>query len=167
MRANNKSKKSYFKLPEHVKMDRANHSTAFEAWKSSDFVNTGKIFYNCKSSRAVYSSELRKFLSEREHEKIKRLCDASETNEKLFWKLVKSQRSSSQMSAFLVNGKMITDKTDILNMWADHFETLGTASDDVTDDVTYDRSFFQKVSCRVKELFSIFQGIWKEYRMNN
>ena len=58
------------------------------------------------------------------------------------------------MSAFLVDGKMITDKTDILNMWADHFETLGTPS----DDITYDKSFFQKVSCRVKELFSIFSG---------
>ena len=66
--------------------------------------------------------------------------DASETNEKLFWKLVKSQRSSSQMSAFLVDGKMITDKTDILNMWADHFETLGTPS----DNVTYDKSSFRK-----------------------
>ena len=37
-------------------------------------------------------------------------------------------------------------------MWADHFETLCTPS----DDVTYDKSFFQKVSCRVKELFSNF-----------
>ena len=91
-------------------MARANHSTAFEAWKSSDFVNTGEIFYNYKSSRAIYRSELRNFLNEKEHDKIKDLCDVSETNEKLFWKLVKSQRSSSQMSAFLVDGKMITDK---------------------------------------------------------
>ena len=90
----------------------------------------------------------------KDHDKIKRLCDASESNEKLFWKLVKSQRSSSQMSAFLVDGIMITDKTDILNMWAYHFETLGTPS----DNVTYDESFFQKVSCRVNELFSIFSG---------
>ena len=55
---------------------------------------------------------------------------------------------------FLVDGKMITDKTDILNMWADHLGTLGTPP----DNVTYDKSFFQKVSCRVKELFSIFSG---------
>ena len=135
-------------------MAKANHSTALEAWKSSDFVNTGEIFYNYRSTRAVYRSELRNFLNEKEREKIKRLCDASETNEKLFWKLVKSQRSSSQMSAFLVDGKMITDKTDILNMWADHFETLGTPS----DNITYDKSFFQKVSSRVEELFSIFSG---------
>ena len=151
-RTNNKSKKSYFRLPDHVKMAKANHSTAFEAWKSSDFVNTGEVFYNYKSTRAVYRSELSNFLNEKEREKIKRLCDASETNEKLFWKLVKSQRSSSQMSAFLVDGKIITDKTDILNMWPDHFETLGTPS----DNITYDKSFFQKVSSPVEELFSVF-----------
>ena len=29
-RTNKKSKKSYFKLPEHVKLARANHSTAFQ-----------------------------------------------------------------------------------------------------------------------------------------
>ena len=53
------------------------------------------------------------------------------------------------MSAFLVDGMMTTDKTDILNMWADHFETLDTPS----DNVTYDKSFFQKVSGRVNQLF--------------
>ena len=58
---NNESKKSYFKLPEHVKMARANYSTAFEAWKNSDFVNTDEIFYNYKSTRAVYRSDLRNF----------------------------------------------------------------------------------------------------------
>ena len=39
-------------------------------------------------------------------------------------------------------------------MWADHFEALGTPS----DNITYHKSFFQKVPCRAKELFSIFTG---------
>ena len=78
------------------------------------------------------------FRMKKKREKIKRLCDASETNEKLFWKLGKSQRSSSQISAFLVDCKMITNKTDVLNMWADHFKTLGTPS----DNITYDKCIF-------------------------
>ena len=49
---------------------------------------------------------------------------------------------------------MTTDQTDILNMWAGHFETLGTPS----DDITYDKSFFQNVPFRVKELFPMFSG---------
>ena len=63
-------------------MARANHSTAFEAWKSSDFIDTDEIFYNYKSTRAVYRSEFHNFLNEKEHDKIQRLCGASETNEK-------------------------------------------------------------------------------------
>ena len=53
-------------------------------------------------------------------------CSAAAYDEKSFWKLIESQRSSTQMSAFLVNGKLITDKYDIRDIWADHFEELGT-----------------------------------------
>ena len=33
------------------------------------------------------------------------------------------------MSAFLVDGNLLTDKNKIREMWADHFESLGTPSD--------------------------------------
>ena len=49
---NNKSKKSYFELPEYVKIARANHSTAFETWKYNGFADTGETFYDYKSTRA-------------------------------------------------------------------------------------------------------------------
>ena len=68
-----------------------------------------------------------------------------EYDEKSFWKLIKSQRSSTQMSAFLVNGKLITDKYDIRDMWADHFEELGTS--DLHMD--YDNNFAARVSAYV------------------
>ena len=42
-----------------------NHSTALEAWKNCDFVNTGEIFYNYKSARAFYHSGLRNVLNEK------------------------------------------------------------------------------------------------------
>ena len=41
------------------------------------------------------------------------LCVAPDSDEKLFWKLLKGQRFLSQMSAFLVDGKMITDEGGI------------------------------------------------------
>ena len=61
--------------------------------------------------------------------KLKRLCVASETVKKLFWKLIKGQRSTSQMNTFLVDGNVLTDKNKIREMWADHFKSLGTPSD--------------------------------------
>ena len=87
-----------------------------------------------------------------EADKIRKLCHAAESNEKLFWKLVKSQRSSSQMSAFLVNGDLLTDKKAIRAMWADHFEALGTPS----EIATFDKGFFTKVTDSVREAFSTF-----------
>ena len=50
---------------------------------------------------------------------------------------------------------MITHKTDILNMWADHFETLNV--------ITYDKSFLRKFLVELKICFQFFQGISKEY----
>ena len=51
------------------------------------------------------------------------------------------------MSAFLVNGSLITDINEIRNMWADHFEALGTPS----ESATYDNGFAALVSAHVKE----------------
>ena len=116
----------YAKLPVNVKESRSLCISAFESWKQVDFVRgcTEHVLYVAK--RKDYRSTLRAFLSQLECDRVKKLCSAVEFDEKSFWKLMKSQRSSTQMSAFLVNGKMITDKYDILDMWADHFEELGT-----------------------------------------
>ena len=94
---------------------------------------------------------MRIFLNQCEADKITKLCNAAESNEKLFWKLIKSQRSSSQMSAFVVNGELLTDKNEIRDMWADHFEALESPS----EIETFDKDFFNKVSDSVREsLFS-------------
>ena len=53
------------------------------------------------------------------------------------------------MSAFLVNGELITDKNKIRNMRADYFEALGTLS----SNTNYDNNFFDKVTTSVKEIF--------------
>ena len=77
---------------------------------------------NYWSKRKDYLFALRNVLNQLEADRVKKLCVAAETDEKLFWKLLKGQRSSSQMSAFLVNGAFITEENDIRDMWADHFE---------------------------------------------
>ena len=85
------------------------------------------------------------------HYYLSKLCAAADSDEKLFWKLLKGQRCSSQMSAFLVDGKMITDKGGIRNMSADHFEALGTP----LAGMGFDESFCARITNRVKEIFEI------------
>ena len=53
---------------------------------------------------------MRNFLNNLESDKVKTLCNAAESDEKLFWKLSTGQRSTSQISAFLIENKLITDK---------------------------------------------------------
>ena len=88
-------------------------------------------------------------MNQLEVDKIIKLIHAAESNEKLFWKLIKSQRSSSQMTAFLVNDTLLTDRGKIRQMWADHFKTLGTPS--VNDN--FDNNFCADIANRVREVF--------------
>ena len=92
---------------------------------------------------------MRSFLNQLESDRVTKLCSAADSDEKLFWKLLKGQKSSSQMSAFLVNGSLITDINEIRNMWADHFEALRTLS----ESATYDNGFSAQVSAHVRETF--------------
>ena len=70
-------------------------------------------------------------------------------NQKLFWKLLKGQRNSSQSSAFLVNGALITDKNKVRGMWANHFESVGTPS----QNSAFDNKFYRKVCDSVQVFF--------------
>ena len=62
---------------------------------------------------------------------------------------MKGQRSSSQISAFLVNGDFITEENDIRDMWADHFEVLGTR----TVSLNFDNEFANSISTHIQNIF--------------
>ena len=72
----------------------------------------------------------------------------------MFWKLLKGQRSTTQMNACLLDGKWITDKNDIRDMWANHFEDLGKPS----VSLCFDHEFSDRVASRVKNIFASCQN---------
>ena len=74
-------------------------------------------------------------------------------NEKLFWKLLKSQHSTTQMNAFLIDGKWITDKNDIRDMWANHFEDL----DKPSVSPCFDNEFSDRVATHVRNISAYCQ----------
>ena len=141
-------RKNYMKLPVYVKVARAEGISVFNSWKQSGFpTDDTHVTYIAK--RREYNQKLRKFLNQSETDRI---CNAANSNENLFWKLIKGQRSSSQMSAFLVGGKLITDKNSIRNMWADHFEFLVKP----LSNANFDSNFLVRVANTVQELFVSF-----------
>ena len=89
-----------------------------------------------------------------ETDKIKKLCVAAESNEKLFWKLLKGQHSTTQMNVFLIDGKLITDKNDIRDMWANHLEDLGKPS----VSTFFDHDFSDRVATHVRNIFASCQN---------
>ena len=82
----NKKKNNYAGLPVNVKSARKLYKAIFELCKKN-----GDLHNEYRTKRREYQQPLRTFLNQIEFEKIKRLCVASETNEKLFWKLIKGQ----------------------------------------------------------------------------
>ena len=142
----------YAKLPgDDVRFCSKN---AFVSWKRDEFSNSAAVHNNYRSKRRDYRKLLRKFLNKLETDKIKKLCVTAESNEKLFWKLLKGQRSTAQMNAFLIDGKLKTDKNDIRHMWANHFEDLGKPS----ISSSFDHDFADRVATRVRNIFASCQN---------
>ena len=54
------------------------------------------------------------------------------------------------MTASLTDGKIITDKMKILDMWADRFEALGTPS----VSARYDNDFVTGIATSVKDILT-------------
>ena len=116
----------YVKLQADVKIARSQCKPAFDSWKDNEYPGDNEIHNVYRSKGKDYRSRLRCFLNQVEIDKIKKLCNTAITDEKLFWKLLKGQQSSSQMSSFLVHEKLITDKKYVREMWAGYFEELRT-----------------------------------------
>ena len=149
IRKRKRNKMTYVSLPTNVKSARKQCKAAFDSWKNNDFNTTGEIHDDYRYGRKEYRSLLRDFFNQLEVQKIDRLCTAAETDEKLFWKLLKGRRNSSQMHAFLVEGKLLSDVDQIRDMWANHFEALGTpfASSN------FDNDFYDRVTTHVQGIF--------------
>ena len=81
-----------------------------------------------------------------------RLCTATETDEKLFWKLLKAQRHSSQIHAFLVERKLLFDVDKIRDMLANRFEALGTPFYPFASS-NFDNDFYDRVTTCVQDIF--------------
>ena len=149
--AKGKNKRNvYVRFPEDVKTARSHCKVAFESWKNNNYSDGNDINENYRLKLREYHFKLLNILSQFEAEKITKLCNAADSNEKLFWRLLKGQRSTSQVAAFLVDRKLITDKKEIREMWADHFEALGTPS----ISVRYDNDFLTRITTSVKDTFN-------------
>ena len=137
------------KLPKEVKVARYHGKVAFNDWKQLDFPLDGDAHDIYRAKHKNYRFKLRDFLKHLEADKIKNFVMLLIVMRNLFWKLLKGQNSFSKMSAFPVNGNLLTDRNLIRDMWADHFEALGTPS----ENEYFGNAFLNRVVSGVREIF--------------
>ena len=139
----------YVRLPDDVKAARSQCKTAFDYWKQDQFADSSIVHDNYQSKRKDYRLAMRKFFNHLEIDRVRKLCLAAEADEQMFWRLLRAQRSSSEMSAFLVNGSPLTKENDIRDMSADHLEALGTP----TVNLNSDNKFADLISTYVQTIY--------------
>ena len=93
-RKNKKCSKVFIKLSEGLSA-----ILPFTSWKLLNYPLEGDIHETYRASDKEYRQKLRIFLNQCQADKIAELCNAAESNEKLFWKLIKGAMSL----AWLVN----------------------------------------------------------------
>ena len=78
------------------------------------------------------------------------LMQTHSNNDKLFYKLVAAQRSSSRShgTSIMVDDRLLTDEADITDAWADHFELLGRP----LEDDFFDNNYFLQVLDDIKTI---------------
>ena len=83
--AKGKNKRNvYVRLPEDVKTARSHCKVAFESWKNNSYSDGSSIDENYRLKRREYRFKLRNFLSQLEAERITKLCNAADSDEKFF-----------------------------------------------------------------------------------
>ena len=113
--------KRHVQLPEDIQAIKNDLNALHGQWKATGFNKQSHVFTDFKLKRNEYRSGLRQFILCKENNKIQSLCEASEVNEKLFWKMLKSNKAKCKTTCFLVNGEYINSEPDVLDMWANHF----------------------------------------------
>ena len=81
----------FVRLPEDVKTALSHCKVAFESWKNNNYSDGNGINENYRLKHRECRFKLRNFLSQLEAEKITKLCNAADSNEKLFWRILKGQ----------------------------------------------------------------------------
>ena len=92
-----------------------------------------KIF----AKRTEYRSLMREHLKIERETEISELCFASDVDEKMFWKLIKVKRCSSQLGSFMVDGRLTNSPQEIIEMWFNHFRILGSFGQDISFDENF------------------------------
>ena len=91
------------------------------------------FFIAYKTSKKEFSRRLRRLSIEYENAEIVKVSKMAEVSRNNFWCLVKRARGSNGVDSVAIrnlDGKVVYESEDVLNVWRSHFERLGTPKND-------------------------------------
>jgi hypothetical protein len=100
---------------------------AHKQWTNAGCPDPNHILsYERRSAKRILRQSMRADRAKKRHALYNDIMSSNANHDKLFYKIIATQRSTAPKSnmSLNINGNIITDDTEILNAWADHFETL-------------------------------------------
>ena len=108
------------------------------------------LMISYKNSKKAFAKTIKRLSKRYENEEIRRAVELAEVNRNSFWHLLRKCRSAgdnSNISIRGVNGVVVSEVRDVLEVWRRHFANLGTPK----DKPTFDNAHYRMVSTLVHQ----------------
>ena len=102
-----------------------------------------------RDAKRLLRRAMRRENAQRRHDFYNRIMDSHSNRDKNFFRIIAKQRSHStnRHPKIKVDGRLLTDPSEILDAWADHFDNLGTPLEDPTFDANYRSQVVEDMKC--------------------
>ena len=119
----------------------AANKVALAAWRDGDRPNMGILYQERKITKRILRQALRQANAKSRVKIYEDIAESAHMDPKLFHRLIRSQKSSTSTAGLelRVDGLLVTESSDVLAAWSEHFKHLATPQDNPGFDVPQKR----------------------------
>ena len=110
-----------------------------------------QLYQDNKTAKKNFRKRLKLISREYEESKVAEAVRKAELDSTTFWKMLKREREGPRVKTPSVKnptGKVVHDVSEILDVWKNHFSSLGTP----IESESFDKAHFERVTSRIAEL---------------
>ena len=125
---------------------------------------TNALFMANKQAKKVFRKRLKQIAKEYDEDKVNKAVQSAELDNKVFWKMLKRERDGPCAKTPSIKdptGKVVHNVEDILQVWKNHFASLGTPA----TSPNFDQNHYDMVNEKINELVATRDT--DDFTMNN
>ena len=109
----------------------AANKVALAAWQDGERPNMGILYEERKTTKRMLRQALRQANAKSRVKIYEDIAESAHMDPKLFHHLIRSQKSSTSTAGLelRVDGLLVTESSDVLAAWSEHFKHLATQQD--------------------------------------